>query len=439
MMLSNYIDRGILNILAQPIKEELHINDFQIGLLGGLSFALLYIVMGIPIARLADTRSRVWIITISMFLWSGMTMLCGLATSFLQLFCLRVGVGIGEAGAGPPAQSLISDYFPPRQRATALSFFSIGTTLGGVLGAVIGGAVAQIWGWRIALMVAGIPGVVVAALLRLSTHEPPRGHHDFSRPDKARRLPSLFQATRHLVSIPTWTIFTLGAGASNFAAVGVAQFSAAFLLRRFGLSLSEVGLITGTLGAAAALFGTILGGWLSDAAARRDPRAYAWIGGGGMCAAGILMVIAYLQPTWQGVIAFLFFANCCAPLFVGPILGVNQNLAPPRMRATAVALITVVTAGLGFGVGPAVAGLLSDHFASQSFALGGHAAFSVLCPGGVAPVHAAPMLISRCAAASATGVARALVLMPIGHLLGGLVFLTGARTIRSDLARAATV
>lgn len=435
MMLSNYIDRGILGILAQPLKEDLSISDFQIGLLGGLSFALLYVIMGIPIARLAETRSRVWIITISMLLWSGLTTLCGLATSFAQLFILRVGVGIGEAGAGPPAQSLIADYYPPQQRATALSVFSLGLTLGGVVGAVVGGAIAQMWGWRIAMMVAGVPGLVFALLLRTTTKEPPRGTYDAAGlADEP--APNLVQASRYLLSIPTWCFFTFGAGASNLANVGIALFAPAFLLRQFHLSLSEVGLITGVVGATSALLGTFLGGFLSDLAARRDTRAYAWIGGAGLFLAGILLMIAYSQPTWQLVIVVAFFANVCAVLFIGPILGVNQNLAPPRVRATAVALITVVTAGLGFGLGPMLAGLLSDHFAAQSFFEHGFGNFGAHCPNGVAPLGATAVMASHCMQASGAGIRRAILLIASGHLIGGLLFLSGGRTIRQDLEAA---
>jgi MFS family permease len=435
MMLSNYMDRGILAILSQPLKQDLHITDLQIGLLGGLSFALLYMFMGIPLARLSETRNRVWIITLSMVLWSGLTALCAAAQSFGQLFLLRVGVGVGEAGAGPPSQSVIADYYPPNRRATALSIYSMGLPLGGVVGAIAGGAVAQAWGWRAALLVMGAPGLLLALLLRLTVREPERGRHDAPGLGQAQ-APNLLDATRRLVATPTFLFFTFGAGLSNLAGQGTGQFGAAFYVRAFHLPLAEVGLINGLVGVAAAMIGTFFGGFLGDLAGRRDARAYAWIGGAGLCAAGVLSALAYAQPTWPRVAALQFLAGVCGLLFLGPILGVNQNLSPPRMRATAVALMTVVTSGLGFGVGPVAAGFLSDRFASRAFAAAGHGSFTSLCPGGVAPAHAAEALQSMCLSASASGIRLAIISIAAGHLLGGLLFLMGSRTIRQDLARA---
>src|SRR5580704_6818240 len=174
----NFIDRTIVGIIGQPMKESLGITDNQLGLLGGLAFALLYTLLGVPIARLAERWSRVNIMAVCITLWSGFTALCGLAPNFAAMLAFRVGVGIGEAGCSPPAHSLISDYYEPRRRASALAVYAFGIPLGGMLGAIFGGLIAQFVGWRAAFFVVGIPGVLVALALKLLVKEPPRGYSE---------------------------------------------------------------------------------------------------------------------------------------------------------------------------------------------------------------------------------------------------------------------
>ena len=174
----NFTDRQILAILMQPIKEDLLLSDTQLGLLSGIAFALFYVTMGIPIARLADRYSRVNIISVSIFLWSLMTALSGLAGNFTQLLLARIGVGIGEAGCTPPAHSLLADYFARENRASALSIYSLGLPLGSVLGLMAGGWVAQIYGWRMAFFLVGLPGLVLALMVKFTIREPRRGLAD---------------------------------------------------------------------------------------------------------------------------------------------------------------------------------------------------------------------------------------------------------------------
>ena len=174
----NFIDRTILGIIGQPVKESLGITDNQLGLLTGLAFALLYTTLGIPIARLAERFSRVNIMAICITIWSAFTALCGLAPNFAAMLAFRVGVGVGEAGCSPPAHSLISDYFEPKQRASALSVFAFGIPMGGMLGAIFGGVIAQYLNWRLAFFIVGIPGVILAIAARLLLREPPRGHSE---------------------------------------------------------------------------------------------------------------------------------------------------------------------------------------------------------------------------------------------------------------------
>ena len=438
MMLSMYMDRSIVGILAQPIKAEFHISDFEIGLLGGLSFAILYMVMGIPIARLAERRSRVTIITVSLIVWSALTGLCGFARSYVQLLLLRVFIGIGESGGGAPSQSLIADYFPPERRSTALAFYSIGLPLGGVVGVVVGGLVAQSFGWRAAFLSVGLPGLVLALLIKLTVDEPTRGAQDSEAIRKSAAndpIPSLGSVARYLIRCRSFRYMVLGSGFSNFASQGIAQFSAAYFMRRFGLSIGEVGLILGMSGGLAAAIGISLGGLFSDWAARYDKRWYAWMGAIALTIGGPLSALGYLQSTWTSAIAILVVAGALYPISLGPFLAVTQNLAAPRMRATAGALLGLVTSSLGFGLGPTTTGFLSDLFAARAFA--GTIPFNVACPGGIAPAAATAALKSSCLAASAAGSQTAIIIASFVYVLAGLLFLLSARTLRADLAAAA--
>jgi predicted MFS family arabinose efflux permease len=438
MMLSMYMDRSIVGILAQPIKAEFHISDFEIGLLGGLSFAILYMVMGIPIARLAERYNRVTIITVSLILWSALTALSGWARSYAQLLILRVFIGIGEAGGGAPSQSLIADYFPPRRRSTALAFYAIGLPIGGVAGIIVGGLAAQAWGWRAAFMVVGIPGLLLAVLLKLTVREPQRGAQDSKAIAVAAAsgpIPSLWSVTRYLIACKTFRYMVLGSGLSNFAGQGIAQFSAAYFMRRFGLSIGEVGLILGISSGVAAAIGISAGGLFSDWAARHDKRWYAWLPAITFMFSTPFLVLGYLQPTWTVAVVLLSIAGSLHPISLGPLLGVTQNLVAPRMRATAGALLGLVTSSLGFGLGPITVGFMSDRFAAQAFA--GKVPFTVACPGGIAHPGAATALKSACLAASAAGIDKAIVITCFVFILAGFLFLISARTLRQDLEAAA--
>lgn len=438
MMLSNFVDRSVVSILAQPIKNELHISDFQIGLLGGLSFAIFYVIMGIPIARMAERWNRVTIIAVSLVLWSAMTALCGFARSYAQLLALRVCVGVGEAGGGAPSQSLISDYFPPHRRSTALAFYAAGLPLGSVIGVIVGGIVGQAWGWRAAFLVVGLPGLLLALLLKLTVQEPPRGHQDSKAVEEAAKsiadIPSLSSVTRYLIACRSFRYMVLGSGFANFASTGILQFSAAYFMRRFGLSLGNVGLILGISGGAAAMIGIISGGLFSDWAARHDKRWYAWLPAIGLTLAGPLVALGYLQTTWTAAIAILVFAGALQPISLGPFLGVTFNLVAPRMRATAGALLGVVTSALGFGLGPMTVGWLSDRFSAQAYR--GVGTFDAACPGGVAHAGAAAVSKMACVSATAGGVDQAIVITSFVYILAGLLFLISARTLRSDLEAA---
>jgi len=429
MMASNYIDRTIVRILAQPIKLEFGLTDLQVGLLGGLAYAMLYIVMGVPIAYLSERRSRVGIISLALAVWSVMTALGGLATSFLQLLVFRVGVGVGEAGAAPPSQSLISDYFPPGRRASAIAIHSFGIAAGGLLGSVIGGFAGQAWGWRATLMLVGAPGLVLALLFRLTVKEPPRGQTDVRRTADPDR-PGLLRVCRVLFTNSTFLHLAAAAGICNFAIQGIAAFDASYFVRRFEIPLSEVGLVTGLVGGVSTGVGMLSGGLVTDAIARRDRRWYAWLSALGAAVAGPLYAAAFLQSSWVATAFVMALPGLVLFLFHAPAQAVIHNISHPRMRATAISLYMVVTATLGLALGPVATGFLADRFAQAAFGAGD---FRALCPGGTAP-HSAPAALARaCHTASARGVQLAMVAVTALFLWGALHFLLAARTLRRDM------
>lgn len=316
---SNFVDRTIVAILGQAIKVDMKISDAQLGLLGGIAFAVLYTTLGIPIARLAERHNRVTIISICLTIWSGMTALCGLAANFPLLMLCRVGVGVGEAGCSPSAQSLIADYYAPEKRATALSIYSFGIPLGSMIGAVSGGLMAQYFGWRAAFMIVGLPGVLLAILVKLTLKEPPRGLSEPGGARLAAPAPSLWTVAKQLFGAPSFRHMAAGVTLVSFAGYGIGQFSAPYFVRRFGLSYAEVGLVFGLIGGISSGLGTVLGGYVTDRAGRTDRRWYAWTPAIGVAIAAPIYLAAYLQESWIAAAAILLAPGSSAtPIWVRP-------------------------------------------------------------------------------------------------------------------------
>ena len=440
---SNFVDRQVLSVLQQPIKEALRLSDGQLGLLGGFAFAIFYSILGVPIARLAERRSRKTIITVSLLVWSLMTALCGLAGGFGALFLLRVGVGVGEAGASPPAHSMIADYYPPQRRATALSVYSLGIPLGSLLGAVLGGLVAQRYGWRPAFFVVGLPGVLLAVLTQTTLREPARGRSEPGADpagdglqDAAAVAPTLKAVMTLLASKPSFLHLAAGAALASFAGYGVNAFAAPYYIRTFGLSLAQVGLIFGIVGGLGAAVGVLAGGLISDRAGRGDARWYVWAPAIGTALGAPLYMLAFVLPSWPASVAVLFVTGACVYTYLGPSFGVMHNMVGPRMRATATALLFLVINLIGLGLGPTVVGVLSDLYAGHAFhAATGGGGFGALCPGGKAAAGAAPGLALACRHASAAGVRWAIVTGAAVYLWAALHYALAARTLRSDLGR----
>ena len=355
----NFIDRQILVILQEPIKAELGLSDAQLGLLTGFSFALVYVTAGIPIAWLADRGNRRNIVAASLAFWSFMTAISGLVQNYGQLLAARIGVGIGEAGGSPPSHSIISDYFPPSSRGTALSFYSMGIYLGVLFGFAAGGWIAENFGWRTAFFLIGIPGIIYALAVVWVVKEPPRGQYDLGGlPAKS----SFSETMACLRTRPTFWWLSVGCAFSAFVSYGNGNFMPSFLMRNHGMSLSEVGAILGLISGLSGAAGTFLGGFIADRLGQRDIRWYVWIPILGGLSSMIPAYYTLFGTDTTLIIAAMVPSQILSALYLGPCIATCHNLVSPGMRAMASAILYFVLNLIGLGLGPLTVGILSDLF-----------------------------------------------------------------------------
>ncbi len=358
----NFIDRQIVNILAEPIKNELHLSDTQIGLMTGLAFALFYTLLGIPIARFADRpgSNRVTLIRVSLAIWSGMTALSGLAQNFVQLLLARIGVGVGEAGCTPAAMSLITDAVPIERRARAIAFYGLGVPVGGMLGAVLGGQLADAFGWRGAFYVVGIPGVILAISLPFLIKESrAKGQPLATAPPPSPALPigEAFRIIRRSKAFP-WIM--IAASFTAFLGYGKGTWALIYFIRSHGLSPGEAGLYLGVFLGIAGAIGTFGGGYLADRLARTDKSRTFLATAIGMAIGAPLLAWGYGHEDWRSAIALLFIPTACNLLYYGPTYACTQSLFRPEVRATATSLMLFAQNLIGLGLGPTFFGMLSD-------------------------------------------------------------------------------
>ena len=401
----NFVDRTIVASIGQAIKVDLKLTDTQLGLLGGLYFALLYTILGLPIARMAERLSRVNIIALSIAVWSGFTALCGSAGSYAALAAYRFGVGVGEAGLSPSAHSLISDTYEPKRRASALSVYSLGVPLGVMIGAVAGGWLAQNYSWRVAFIALGIPGVLLALAIRVFIPEPPRGAMEVAAPPP-RPAYSLRQDVRETARVARAMFgnaalrnMMFGITLVSFAGYGGGAFVQPYWARAFGLGYAQIGLVTGLIGGASQGVGVLLGGFVSDRLARRGSSMwYGLVPALGIALAYPLILGIYTAQSWQAAAVWMLFPGALSYTYMGPTYGVIQNAFPPERRATATAVLFFVLNLIALGMGPPLTGMLIDRLAAHHFAnpsLSGvgaslahvfsvdTGAFQLACPGGV--------------------------------------------------------
>lgn len=357
----NFIDRQIVNILAEPIARDLDLSDTQIGIMTGIAFALLYTVLGIPIARYADHPSthRGRLIAVALAIWSTMTALCGLAQNYLQLLLARIGVGVGEAGCTPAAHSLIADKVPPERRASALAFYSLGIPLGGLLGMVIGGVLADTVGWRGAFIWVGLPGILLALFVAFMLKEPRRDGTSLNLGSTAPDL-RVGEALGAILRSRAYLLLLAAGSSASFLSYGKATWTTIFFQRSHDMTPGEVGFWFGLWGGIAGAAGTWLGGWLADRYGRHDRRHVMTAPAIGMLAAAPVAFAAYFMTDWRLSLLLLMIPTVLNSLYYGPCYSSAQGLVPLRARAMASAIMLFCQNLIGLGLGPLFFGMLSD-------------------------------------------------------------------------------
>ncbi|MBX9797693.1 MAG: MFS transporter [Sphingomonas sp.] len=357
----SFMDRYILSILLEQIKADLNLNDTQLGLLSGLAFAVFYATLGIPVAWLADRGSRRNIIAIALALWSAMTALCGTAQNFVQLLIYRIGVGVGEAGSSPPSHSIIADLYPPEKRAGAMGIYATGVVLGGGFGAIIGGLIASAYGWRWAMAAVGLPGIILAIVVRLVMVEPRRGLSDPGHVRHAGDMPPLSEGLRTLLQSPAALHLILGVTVTSLIGYATANFGPSFLQRSYDLTLRQVSLIYAPAIALTGALGGVVGGRLADYLGRRyGLHLQGWL-------VAILKLMAlpftltfYLSGNFTTGFVAIILSTLLASSYLGPSFALIQGLAPTRMRAVWAAITLLIINLIGLGLGPSLVGIMSD-------------------------------------------------------------------------------
>lgn len=415
---ANFIDRMIISVVGEPIRREFGLSDLQLGIMGGVAFALFYGGIGIPLARLAERVSRVGIVAVATALWSAMTMFSGAATSYAQLLLARMGVGIGEAGFTPPVVSMIVDRFDADKRATVFSLIAVGVSVGGAVGALVGGWIAQTHGWRMAFLVMGVPGLLLALLLRLTIKEP-------MRRNAGDTAPAFSAVLRRVSASRAFVTFTFGSGIVALVGFGLNLFLIPLLVRRFGFDLKEAAITFALTFSAATALGGVVGGILADRFATDHHQRYGLLPTLSSALALPLFLAAINQNDWHIMSVLLFAATFCLYAFLPTIMTVTQRLVEPRMRATAAAIHAFGQTVFGLGLGSAFLGWMSDRLASSHYGLG-YAADCLASKAGI-PSPA-------CAAASGTGLQQALLLLGLFLLLAIISYWIATRSIAEEIA-----
>lgn len=353
----NFLDRQMLGILAGPIKADLGLTDAQFGAVGGLAFALLYSFLGVPLALLADRTSRSGVVAGSLAVWSLFTALCGVAANYWQLFLFRLGVGVGEAGGVAPSYALIADYFPPERRARALGIFSMGVPVGLASGTLFGAYIASLVDWRMAFIVMGGAGLLLAPLFRWLVRDLPRSGAPV-------RLSALFEVFPVLARKPAFWLMAFAASCSSLTGYGLALWTPSVLQRSFGLGLIETGQFFGSLLLVGGVAGVVAGGFLADRLGQADRGWYAKLPAIAWGVTAPLFVAGLLSPSLALAWALLIIPNGLNILWLGPVTTAVQHLVPQHQRATASASFLLINNLIGLGVGPLLMGSLSDALKS---------------------------------------------------------------------------
>ncbi len=351
----NFLDRQVLSILAQPIKLDLGLSDGQVGALGGLAFAMLFSTMAIPLGLLADRTGRVRVVGVSLAVWSGFTVLCGLAGNFTQIFLFRLGVGVGEAGGVAPSYALITGYFPPGRRARALAIYSTGAPLGIAIGVLFGSAIAAAVNWRLAFIVLGLAGLLTAIPYFFLMREP-------QETSSAEPVPAR-EVFRRLAALPLFWLLAFGAACSSLAGYGLSFWMPALVQRSYGLTLVQTGQFIGVLVLITGVAGVLAGGFLGDRFGNRDRSGYPLVGAWAFAICGPAFAAALFSPDPVWLFFLMLVPSGLAYMWMAPVITTVQHLVSPRERATASACYLLVNNSIGLGLGPLAVGSLSDYLA----------------------------------------------------------------------------
>ena len=397
----NFLDRTIFNVLIEPIKKEFALSDTMMGLLAGFGFVLFYSILGIPIARIADRLNRRNIVATALAFWSAMTFCCGLASSVTSLALARIGVGIGESAGTPASQSLVADLFNKNERPRALGIYAIGTYLGVFLGYFIGGWVNQHYGWRMAFMAAGLPGIGLAAVLWLTVAEPARGATDPAN-TKIKAEP-LGATLSFLFTQKTFVIVLIGFCLTTYTNYATSAWIPPFLARVHHLTSAQIGTYAGTFKGLCGMAGTLAGGLIVARISRSDDRWKLWAPAIMSGLAGPVFAVCMLTPDFSLMVAALALTSFLVGFHLGPIFAIAQTVARPNMRALASAIVLLTATCFGQGVGPLAVGMISDGLKASY---------------------------------GADAVRYALLSAGVTTTLGALLFVWAARAIRADIARA---
>lgn len=463
----NFIDRNLLSVIAQPIISEFKLSDAEYGFLNGPPFAIFYALMGIPIAMAADRFNRVFIVALCISIWSVMAALCGFATSFLFLLVARIGVAVGEAGGTPPSNSIIGDYFKPRSRANALAIFAMGVTIGGALSNFFGGPIArslngpaiesmfkswgwdwavnmtdwsQVEGWRVAFVVIGAPGILLAILMLLTVKEPPRGASDPPGTSRGERA-SMLETLKELGPKPTFWTMAMGAALVALVGYGLVAFQAPMAQRLHGVDPGTFALQFGGPLAIFSAFGTFLGGFLIDRFSHKVNTAVSLVPVLGMLLAVPLYILAYYQPT-ENLYSVARPAWCigamCHYMYLGSQYTIGQGVVSQRGRASAVAILLLIIALIGNGIGPLLTGALSDMFMGMELKSGGFGGVLTieLCRNPAEVATLAPDLQTACSAAYGNGLRSSMVSTSLVFIPAALFFFLSSLTLKKDMIAA---
>ncbi len=425
----NFIDRVIIAYLSVPIKAEFDLANWQFGLLSGIAFATFYTFLGIPIARLAERRNRTVIIGVSIILWSIMTILCGLAWSFVALLIFRLGVGVGEAGLTPPANSLISDYYKPEKRASALSIYATGVTIGSTCAALFVGLALGLVDWRTTFIIVGLAGVPIGLAIIFTVKEPPRGYSD--APGTVRPpTPSIAEALGSLASNKTFWYVTLGGTAASFVGYALVTFVMEFLTKAFEMSVPRAALF---FLAPLSLMGAV-GTWLCGALADSfKGKSALWLPALGLTLSFVLQALALnMMASATVILVILLLANLFQYFYLGPMYAVSGSVVDTRMRATAIAILLFVVNLIGYGIGPPFAGIVIDTFFAGNMAdIAGLTAETCR----VARDTLTPEQLGQCVSGELAAIRTGLTLTAAIFLIGAVFFLLAMKTVDHDLAK----